>query len=191
MGNKYTPLFTSNKKCSNILKNVGTTLMLSLLISGCGENTEDLKRFTTEQREKVKGRVEKLPDIKTYKEHAYNPSSLSDPFNSSIFDPEEPAIIEVSEENGIQPDPNRPREVLEKYDLDSLRMVGILEQNDTTWALIKSPDGTIHRVKHGNYLGRNHGRITAITSTQINLIEIVPDGLKRYVEREATVALSE
>jgi len=91
----------------------------------------------------------------------------------------------------VRPDLNRPREPLEEYPLDSLRMVGILELKGTRWALIKTPDETIHRVRVGNYMGQNHGRITRITETQVDLIEIVPDGLGGWMERKAQVALVE
>ncbi len=93
--------------------------------------------------------------------------------------------------SGIRPDVNRPREALEEYPLDSLRMVGTLEQGGQMWALVRAEDGTIHRVQPGNYVGQNYGRITRITESKIELVEIVPDGLGGWMERPATLALSE
>jgi type IV pilus assembly protein PilP len=93
--------------------------------------------------------------------------------------------------NGIKPDFDRPTEPLEEYPLDSIRMVGTLEQQDNTWALILDTDDTIHRVQTGNYMGQNHGKITRITEFEVELTEIIPDGLGGWVERPAAVAISE
>jgi type IV pilus assembly protein PilP len=167
-------------------------IVVSLLLTGlaaCSQPTDDLQRFVDEEREKVKGRVDPLPEVKPYKEYTYDPSGLRDPFDSTIFDPV-PEKQKVAD-NGIRPDETRPREELEKYELDSLRMVGILEQNGATWALVKAPDGTVHRVTAKNYMGRNHGQIVVISENLIELKEIVPDAVSGYVERQSTVALSE
>jgi type IV pilus assembly protein PilP len=70
-------------------------------------------------------------------------------------------------------------------------MVGTLEQAEVMWALIRAKDKTIYRVKAGNYMGKNHGQITQITESKIELTEIVPDGRGGYRERQATLALKE
>ncbi len=49
----------------------------------------------------------------------------------------------------------------------------------------------MHRVLRGNYLGQNEGRITDIQASRITVSEIVPDGLGGYMERAASLALSE
>ena len=56
-------------------------------------------------------------------------------------------------------------------------------------ALIQTPDHQIERVQVGNYIGMNQGRITHIGPTQIDLVEIVPDGREGYVERPRTLVL--
>ncbi len=90
-------------------------------------------------------------------------------------------------ENGIQPDFNRRKEELESYALDTLRMVGILEQSGITWGLVKTKEGTIHRVKSGNYMGQNHGRIMQISEDKIEVSEIIQDGSGGYSERQASL----
>ena len=69
--------------------------------------------------------------------------------------------------------------------------VGILEQAGVTWGLVETKEGTIHRVKAGNYMGQNHGKITHITEDKIELTEIVPNGTGGYSERQASLALAE
>jgi type IV pilus assembly protein PilP len=83
----------------------------------------------------------------------------------------------------------RRKEVLESYPLESLAMVGSLQQNDMIYALIKSPEGTLHRVKMGNYLGQNFGKISHISESEVKLQEIVQDGVNEWVERTSALML--
>ena len=58
-------------------------------------------------------------------------------------------------------------------------MVGRLERGGVLWALLRDPAGGIHRVKQGNYIGQDHGRVAEIGSSYIAVVEIVtgtPDG---------------
>ena len=82
------------------------------------------------------------------------------------------------------------KEELEAYALDTLRMVGTLEQEDVTWGLVQTNDGTIHRVKKGNYMGQNHGQIIRVSDNEIELTELVPAG-RGYIEREAALSMGE
>jgi type IV pilus assembly protein PilP len=79
---------------------------------------------------------------------------------------------------------------LEQYQLDQLQFVGTLEQ-ENLWALIRTPEGTIHRVKKGNYLGTNNGLIEVLTDSKIKLKEIVPNQNGGFVERETILAVVE
>jgi type IV pilus assembly protein PilP len=91
----------------------------------------------------------------------------------------------------VRPDESRPREFLEQFTFDSLAMVGTLARGGTDWALVRDPDGGIHRVRLGNYLGRNHGKIVELTETYIGVVEIVTDGTTDgWVERPRTIELS-
>ena len=62
-------------------------------------------------------------------------------------------------------------------------------KSNETIALIQTPDGQVERVQVGSYLGVNQGRIVKISPTQIDLVEIVPDGREGYVERPRTLVL--
>ncbi|HET8699122.1 MAG TPA: pilus assembly protein PilP, partial [Gammaproteobacteria bacterium] len=83
------------------------------------------------------------------------------------------------------------RELLEQFPLDSLTMVGTLSDQRASFALVQSADGLVHRVTVGNHMGQNYGRIVSISDTEIKLVEIVSDGLGGYLERPASVALSD
>ena len=97
---------------------------------------------------------------------------------------------EVRVETGIRPDTLRPREELENFELDSLRMVGTVRQEGVVWALLNAKDGTIHRVRVGNYLGKNYGKIVNILDNQIELVEIFADSSGAWRERKAAVGMA-
>ena len=72
-----------------------------------------------------------------------------------------------------------------------LSMVGTLERDGVSWTLIGDPQGGVHRVKVGNFLGRHHGKIVEMTETYVAVVEIVSDGTKDgWVERPRTIKLS-
>ena len=168
-----------------------TLVLAAALVTGCGDGgTGDLEAWVKEVRSRQHARIEPLPEFKPYETFLYQAQDLRSPFT-----PGENRSLQVPGQevkgSGIRPDVNRPREALEEYPLDSLRMVGTLEQGGQVWALVRAEDGTIHRVQPGNYVGQNYGRITRITESKIELVEIVPDGLGGWMERPATLALSE
>ena len=53
------------------------------------------------------------------------------------------------------------------------------------------PSGIVHRVKTGNYVGLNVGKITSIEEEQIEIREIVKDSSGRYEERMVMLPLIE
>ncbi len=161
------------------------TALATALLSGCERDMSDLERFVEQTKQKHRGFVKPLPEFEPYRSFTYDPEVLRDPFvvEQSI----EQALARGS---GPQPDANRRKEPLEAFPLDSLQMVGVLQQNTNMWALVSDPDGTIHRVQQGNYLGENDGRITAISESKIDIRELVKDGLGNWMAREASLGLS-
>jgi len=164
----------------------GGTLLLS---AGCGkESHDDLQAWVTQVKGSKSGRVEPLPEFKSYETHSYSVHELRDPFTPDAGEAE----MEQSEgANGIQPDASRRREALEAFPLDSLNYVGELSRAGERWAIVTSPDGLVHRVQTGNYIGQNHGKIHTITEARLEITEIIPDGMGGWIEREASLALSE
>jgi type IV pilus assembly protein PilP len=91
----------------------------------------------------------------------------------------------------VKPDLLRAREFLERFNIEGLQMVGTLTQKGTQWALVKDEESGVHRVRIGNYLGKNHGRIVATTETEVSVMEIVPNGVGGWIERPRTIKLTE
>jgi type IV pilus assembly protein PilP len=169
---------------------IATALVVGL--AGCSRGAElaDLKAFVSELDDKHKGHVEPLPRLKPYESFTYNAVELREPFQP----PETPQLAEREAEPaapGIRPIQDRPREHLEQFPLDSLRMVGTLEQHQVPWALIKASDGAVYRVREGNYLGQNHGRIVDISEARVEVTELFPNGKGGWEERLAAIELSE
>ncbi len=169
----------------------GGMVSLLLLLNGCGhQGVGDLHAFVAESKGQKKVRIEPLPAIKTFETYAYQSDGLRDPFAPPV-EPEPMDAGPAKKGGGLHPDANRAREELERFALDSLRMVGTLEQNGSIWGIVKAPGSIVFRVQRDNYMGKNHGRIARISEEKIELIEIVPDGTAAWRERPAALALIE
>ncbi len=167
-----------------------TTALASLgMLAGCANpDLDELRSYVDTVKSKPPGRIDPIPEIKQITTFAYEANDRRDPFKPVESEEEQQAGVI---ESGISPDFNRRKEELESHTLDSMRMVGILEQQGVTWGLVSTKEGTIHRVKTGNYMGQNHGRIVQISEDRIQLTEIVQDGTGGYSERQASLALTE
>ncbi len=154
-------------------------------LTGCAGGNDDLHAWIDTIKLRPGGRIEPLPQVRPPPTFAYVPDGRRSPFM-----PDQPARRVGTGPNAVPgPDLDRPREFLERYSLDTLRMVGTLEQSGAWFGLVQDSDGLIHRVQVGNHMGQNYGRILSITQNQIALVEIIPDGLGSYIERPAAVSL--
>ena len=179
-----------------------TIVVLAILgIAGCvSSDMGDLEKQVSEIMSKPGGRLEPLPEIKPYEAYVYESGKLGarNPFKRfyvveqslAIEESEGPVDDGLTEEmrNEIQ---NRNREELEGFELDSIKMVGTLQSEDNHWGIVIDPGGVVHRVKTGNYIGLNIGKITSIEEEQIEVREIIKDNSGRYGERKALLPLTE
>jgi len=162
----------------------------SLLLAGCQQDKEDLTVFVADVKAKQKADIEPMPVMKAYEKFAYSAAELRDPFVSTVIDINVPLEeeIKIVVDNGIHPDHTRLKEVLEAYALDELRLVGTLEKEDI-WALVQAPEGVIHKVRAGDYIGQNNGQILSVSDSGLALKEIVSDGDGGYVERDSSLSV--
>ena len=166
---------------------IGLVLALSLGLAACGGDMDDLDQYINEIKARPGGRIEPLPEITPYEGFTYVADKQG---MRSPFVPDTPQAAGPAG-GGTRPDPDRSREYLESFPLDTLGMVGTLDIAGTTYGLVQTTDGLIHRVVPGNYLGQNDGRITGITESEINLTEIISDGIGGYIERDAAISLTD
>ncbi len=153
-------------------------------LSGCSQNEDDLAAFVAETLKKPGKPIPPIPQLKPYVPFSYSAFDARDPFSV-------PEYVEEKVDNGIRPDSNRSKEPLEAFPLDGMGMMGIIQRNNRPEALVSAPDGTIHTVVVGNYLGQNFGKITSIQETKIDLIEILPDGNGGWMEQPATITMKD
>lgn len=172
-------------------------IYILLFMAGCvSSDISDLEAYVSEVMARPGGHIKPLPEIKPYEAYTYQSAQANarDPFQ--LFYKKAEQVADQAVDDGLTEEMereirNRNREELERFELDSLRMVGTLENPDENWGIILDPDGTVHRVKVGNYLGQNIGKITNIFEDRIELREIIQDSRGRWEERQAAIALVE
>lgn len=164
--------------------------MSCLFIVGCQEQKQDLSRYIQAVEQRQKPDIEPLPTMKPYVNYTYSASDLKSPFMRTVTEAPEKQELSPNLGNGIAPDNNRQKEALEEFSLSELQFVGTLGMNEQ-WGLIRSSDGVIHRVQVGNYMGFDHGRISAISENDVTLDEIVSDGKGAFIERQSTLTIAD
>jgi type IV pilus assembly protein PilP len=171
------------------IPNPARVLMLTaalVLLAGCTGGMSDLQQWVAQEKAKKGPPVPPLPVLKTFETFVYQDQDKRDPFGPSLEEQREAQ----ADANGPMPD-KHPREQLENYPLDSLKMVGTIGVGAAIEGLIKDPDGVIHRVHLNNYMGQNNGKITAVADDHIDLVELIPNGSGGWMKRQASVALGE
>ena len=162
-------------------------LLAGLALSACaGEEFPDLDRFMDEQRARTSDAIAPVPPFRAYQAFAYSAATLRSPFDPAL---ELSPLRQPQSAVAVPPDPARPRELLEQFTLDSLALVGKLSLAGTDWALLRDPAGGVHRVEVGNFLGRNHGTVVALSETAVAVVEIVADDNNGWVRRTRTIEL--
>lgn len=159
-------------------------LVLALLLAGCGRGMGDLEEWVAEVKARKSTAIEPIPQMKQFEPFAYEAGDRRDPFEAA-------QAQDNTASDGPMPDQNRNREPLEEFPLDSLRMLGVISSAGRTYAMVKAPDGVVHRVTLKDHLGQNYGEITGITETEVSLLEWVPDGFGGWIQRPATLALQQ
>lgn len=156
-----------------------------VILAGCAQDEfADLKTFMAQVGPGGQQGLEALPPVKPQDVFNYDADGLPDPFRPRSLKPSKVG-------GGLQPDLNRPKEPLEQYPLDGLHMVGTILKAGQLYALVRTPENTLYRVKKGEHIGQNFGLITHISDTNIDIQEVVQDGAGDWTETKASLALQE
>jgi type IV pilus assembly protein PilP len=153
-------------------------------LAGCSGGQSDLQKWIADTKKKPGGRIQALPEVKPYETYVYSAAKMRSPFQPL-------GPVSANGQAGLRPSSRRNREFLEGFSLDTLKMVGTFTVGKNFYGLVQSKDGLVHKVQPGNYLGQNDGKVTVISGGKISLVEIIPDGLGGYIERPASLALSD
>ena len=175
----------------NKFKRASLFIIVLFTVAGCTGNNEamiDIQNYTNQVVNRPPGQIEPPPELISYEAFTYSAANLRGPF-------EIPLAVSLAtlreQSNDIQPDLNRSTEPLEVFPIATLQMRGIMSRNNTIWALVQDENNNLHYVTEGSYMGRNHGRVIAISEAQIDLIEIVPSGAGGWIERPQTISPNE
>lgn len=164
-------------------------LSIVVVVAGCsgGSQYSDIDEFVRAKRAAPSGAIPPIPALKAYRAFSYTASGMRSPFTKPV-DVKEIARLEAS--GSIKPDMQREREYLEAFSIDSLKMVGTVKLGGVLWALLKTSDGGVHRVRESNYIGRNHGKIVEVGEGYLSVVEIVSTGGDGWVERPRSLELN-
>jgi len=160
--------------------------LLFVFLVGCSDSgISELDRRLSEIRNDPGPAPElEVPNFSANTGVEYGLSELRSPFQSEKSEPDQNPPGPGAE----LPDDERPKGVLEQFDLSELELVGTLNLAGKPFALIKEPGGKVHRVEVGDYLGQDNGRITAIETSSVLLVErILEQGI--WVERQRDLTL--
>ena len=163
-------------------KTVSGVLLATALLAGCGGGQSDLLKYIDQVKAKPGGRIEPLPQVKPYEMFTYEAGTLRSPFV-----PDRPAGRAGA--SGPRPEVSRPKEYLEQFPIDTLTMAGTISLGNGTYGLVQTKDGLLHKVQAGNYIGQYDGRVVAVTKAEIQIEELVPDGIGGFYKRSAAIAL--
>lgn len=157
-----------------------TTLVILLGLFACGDKPHaSLEKYVREVKSRNSHQIEPVPQPKPHEHYAYPKTHTRNPF------------MKVVEQDGLgRPDLSRPKEPLEAFALDSLRMVGTVHHNDRLWAVMAAPDGAVYRVSVGNYMGQNFGKIKKIDEQEV-IVEETVTAATGWESRSSKLALSE
>jgi type IV pilus assembly protein PilP len=159
-------------------------VLASCAAAGCSGGQSDLQKWIADTKKKPGGRIQALPEVKPYESFVYAAGNLRSPFQ-----PVGPGGGVGPA--GLRPSSQRNREFLEGFSLDTMKMVGTFKVGGRFYGLVQSKDGLVHKIQPGNYLGQNDGKVTEISGSKIRLVEIIPDGLGGYIERPASLSLTD
>jgi len=186
-----------DKRPRRALRAAALVASAALLAACGGDEHSDLKSELDRMTKDMRGRIEKLPEVKPYEPVAYK--AEKDAQGKPFVDPFRPSRIEVAQAEKVAPsaatarvnqEQDRAKEPLEAFALESIQMQGTLTQGKETFALVKA-GSNLYRVRKGNYMGQNFGVITAIDEGQVSLKELVQDGGGEWIERQSSLQLQE
>ncbi|MFC1542511.1 pilus assembly protein PilP [Pseudomonadota bacterium] len=86
---------------------------------------------------------------------------------------------------------NRERELLENFDLSTLKLVAVYSMGEDRVAMVEDGTGKGHTVRRGNYMGKNNGQIEKIEIDTVYLVEQIINPAGDVVDNQVTLTLKE
>lgn len=165
-------------------------ILLIIFLSGCSkiDSTKELKQKIEDTKKNVIGQVEPLPKFKEADTYTYQNINMRSPFDLTMIEKKK-ATEKIFTD--VKPEENRQKEILEFIDIDKFLMVGTIKKGDNKLeAIVDYGKGDYNVVSIGSYMGKNNGKIVNITEDSIELVEIIPNGMYRWLERPLSIKLT-
>lgn len=165
-------------------------VITALMLTACGDNgVSELKEWMNQVKKETQVKVNPLQEPKVFVPVSYESKGMLDPFDSvkllAVF-----ARMKAANDNGLKPDFDRPKEALEGYPLESMKMVGTFDNRKKLQALIQVGK-IIYPATVGAYVGQNFGKVISVSESRIDLVETVQDATGEWTERKASLELQE
>ena len=165
-----------NSKCKSYIYRISLVVLSCFLFSSCSNDNQDLINKFEEVKARKAKPIEKTPVVKHMPKFTYpDNSKRRNPFFK--FSKRASSGIKKNSPDVNAPDLRRRKQLLEKYKLKDLTMVGTLRRNGVVWGLVSAPDEIVHKVTIGSYLGRDYGRVVSINNKKIRLVETYKDNM--------------
>ena len=142
-------------------------LMAAALLAGCSDgDVAEVRQWMAQTQKQTRVSVQPLTEPKTFIPFAYVHTDVVDPFSQDKL------LVELARTGGAnRPDQERPKEPLEYFPLDTVRMVGA--------------------IRVGQRIGQNYGVVTSVSEVAVDIRETVQDATGDWVERMTKLELLE
>jgi len=180
------------KQRTNTLIKHAVILLGASLAMGCvsSDPTADLQAQLQEINDREGRAIPPPPEFRVFESYVYGSSNIRSPFVPQLRVVDKPK--ERPQGKSVTPDFDRPPGPLEEFGVDQLLLVGTIQRpGGPLIALVKDDNKVVHQVKTGTYIGRNHGKVQSVTDTQVEILELIPEGKDLWIERPRTMWLAE
>ncbi len=163
-------------------------IFICIALVGCRANDEPIAPLLKDIRAKSTAKVDALPDEFLYSPLPFQITHKRQPFSR----PQPTRVVAAAQTNDCwQPDLSRSPQSLEQFPLDTLAVKGVIGDSNARWALVQTPEGQLEKIRAGQFIGLNRGRVRQVSSFGIEVQESLPDGLGCWQQRSLKLAVNQ
>ena len=161
-------------------------LPLGLGLMGCQANTDSIEQFIAKTHTNAKAKVKPLATPYIFVAESFVMTSKRVPFLRP-----RPELLLAKQANSScwQPLNDHQPTQLETFPLEQLSMKGAIGHQRQLWGLIYTPKGELVKIKPGQFVGLNRGKVIKVSDKLIEIEETLPDGKGCWLTRPAKLAL--
>ncbi|KJG14083.1 pilus assembly protein PilQ [Photobacterium iliopiscarium] len=161
-------------------------LPLGLGLMGCQANTDSIEQFIAKTHTNAKAKVKPLAAPYIFVAESFVMTSKRVPFLRP-----RPELLLAKQANSScwQPLNDHQPTQLETFPLEQLSMKGAIGHQRQLWGLIYTPKGELVKIKPGQFVGLNRGKVIKVSDKLIEIEETLPDGKGCWLTRPAKLAL--